>query len=147
MKKNRPFIILLILVSWMMLQNFVPDATLQRGINSSSKTKDIRALTDEKVIIPYIKKEGKLPHYYLTKEEAKRLGWNPAKGNICEAIPNRAIGGNRFYNRERKLPKEKIYYEADVNVTCGYRKQDRVIYTKSGEVWLTKNHYKTFIKQ
>lgn len=71
MKKNGLFIILLILVSWMVLQNFVPDATLQRGINSSSKAKDIRALTDEKVIIPYIKKKVNFPTIISPRKKLK----------------------------------------------------------------------------
>ena len=62
-------------------------------------------------------------------------------------LPNKAIGGDIFGNREKQLPKGKIYYEADVNYTCGNRNTDRIIFTPDGEVWLTKDHYKTFVKQ
>ena len=37
--------------------------------------------------------------------------------------------------------------EADVNYNCGNRNADRIVFTKNGEVWLTKNHYKSFQKQ
>ena len=90
----------------------------------------------------------KLTHEdYITKSEARKQGWVPEKGNLCDVLPNKAIGGDIFGNREKKLPKGKIYYEADVNYTCGNRNTDRIIFTPNGEVWLTKDHYKTFVKQ
>lgn len=107
----------------------------------------IEELTEESVVISYIKKHHKLPGYYLTKSEAKQKGWVPAKGNLCEVLPGKAIGGDHFGNRERKLPEGNKYYEADVNYKCGRRNTDRVVFTKNGEVWLTKDHYKTFEKK
>ena len=83
----------------------------------------IDKLTHEDLVINYIKKYHTLPEYY------------------------KAIGGDIFGNREKQLPKGKIYYEADVNYTCGNRNTDRIIFTPDGEVWLTKDHYKTFVKQ
>ncbi len=108
--------------------------------------KNIDELTKEGTIIPYVKKHQKLPEYYLTKSEAKTKGWIPEKGNLCDVLPGKAIGGDRFGNREKKLPAGEIYYEADVNYKCGTRNADRIVYTDSGEVWLTKDHYKSFEK-
>lgn len=93
------------------------------------------------------KKNGELPEYYITKAEARKRGWRPSEGNLCEVLPNKAIGGDRFGNREGRLPKGEKYYEADVNYRCGRRNADRIIFNKNGDVWLTKNHYKTFEKQ
>jgi len=64
----------------------------------------IEELTEESVVINYIKKHHKLPGYYLTKSEAKQKGWVPAKGNLCEVLPGKAIGGDHFGERGRKLP-------------------------------------------
>lgn len=110
-------------------------------------TQLIDELTDENLIIDYVKKHHRLPGYYLTKADARDLGWEASKGNLCEVLPGKAIGGDIFKNREKKLPEGKKYYEADVNYKCGRRNADRIIFTKQGEVWLTKDHYKTFIKQ
>ncbi len=107
----------------------------------------IDQLTNEKTVIDYVKKNHQLPSYYITKNEAKKLGWDPSKGNLCEVLPGKAIGGDRFGNREGQLPKNKKYYEADVNYHCGNRNADRIIFTQNGEVYLTKNHYKSFSKQ
>ncbi|WP_407405096.1 ribonuclease domain-containing protein [Chryseobacterium sp.] len=107
----------------------------------------IDELTNEKTVIDFVKKNHQLPNYYLTKNEAKKLGWIASKGNLCEALPGRAIGGDKFGNREKQLPLGEQYYEADVNYHCGNRQTDRIIFTKNGNVYLTKNHYKTFEKQ
>lgn len=107
----------------------------------------IDELTNEKTVIDFVKQNHELPNYYLTKNEAKKMGWIASKGNLCEALPGRAIGGDKFGNREKQLPMGEQYYEADVNYHCGNRQTDRIIFTKNGTVYLTKNHYKTFEKQ
>lgn len=113
------------------------------GVNSS----EIDRLTNEELVIDYVKKNGRLPDYYITKTEARNQGWVPSKGNLCDALPGRAIGGDKFSNREKTLPKGEQYYEADVNYNCGKRNADRIVFTKNGDVWLTHDHYKTFDKQ
>ena len=47
---------------------------------------------------------GKLPEYYLTKQEAKINGWRPAIGNLDEAAPGKMIGGDVYKNRNGHLP-------------------------------------------
>lgn len=108
---------------------------------------DIDELTNEETVIDYVKTNQKLPDYYVTKGEARNQGWVASKGNLCDVLPGKAIGGDKFSNREKTLPAGNHYYEADVNYTCGRRNADRIVYTKNGEVWLTKNHYKSFEKK
>lgn len=114
--------------------------------NSSSQA-SIDELTEEKTVIRYVQQHHRLPDYYITKNEARKQGWNPSRGNLCEVLPGKAIGGDKFGNREKRLPEGEKYYEADVNYHCGSRNADRIIFTRNGEVYLTKNHYKTFEKQ
>ncbi|WOC53034.1 ribonuclease N [Bergeyella porcorum] len=118
-----------------------------KEVSRTSDSKEIDELTSEEVVIPFVKQNGTLPSYYLTKSEAKKKGWIPSRGNLCEVLPGQAIGGDRFSNREGKLPKGEQYFEADVNYNCGNRGADRIVFTKKGEVWLTHNHYKSFQKQ
>lgn len=118
-----------------------------KEINNSENSSEIYSITEEKTVIDYVKQNHKLPDYYITKNEAKKQGWNPSQGNLCEVLPGKAIGGDHFSNRERKLPAGVKYFEADVNYNCGNRNTDRIIFTKDGEVYLTKNHYKSFEKQ
>ncbi|GAB0156752.1 hypothetical protein CHRYSEOSP005_20190 [Chryseobacterium sp. Alg-005] len=113
----------------------------------SSDHQTIDQLTEEKKVISYVKQNHKLPVYYITKNEARKQGWNPSKGNLCDVLPGRAIGGDKFSNREGNLPKGERYFEADVNYNCGNRNADRIVFTENGDVYLTKNHYKSFEKQ
>ncbi|MDO4605412.1 MAG: ribonuclease domain-containing protein [Helcococcus sp.] len=85
-----------------------------------------------------------LPPNYLTKSEAKDLGWDSSKGNLWDVTDKGVIGGDRFSNREGNLPQDK-YFEADVNYEGGYRGAERLIYTKGGKViYYTGDHYKNF---
>ena len=108
---------------------------------------DIEKLTEEKTVIGYVKQNHRLPDYYITKNEARKQGWNPSRGNLCDVLPGKAIGGDKFGNREGRLPDGEKYFEADVNYHCGSRQTDRIIFTRNGDVYLTKNHYKSFEKQ
>lgn len=119
----------------------------QYTTGNSSVQVSIEKLTEEKTVISYVKQNHRLPDYYITKSEARKQGWNPSKGNLCEALPGKAIGGDKFGNREGRLPDGDKYFEADVNYHCGERNADRIIYTQNGDVYLTKNHYKSFEKQ
>ncbi|MBB6331354.1 hypothetical protein HNP24_002304 [Chryseobacterium sediminis] len=115
--------------------------------NGNSDQVSIDQLTEEKTVISYVKQNHKLPDYYITKNEARKQGWNPSQGNLCDVLPGKAIGGDKFGNREGRLPDGEKYFEADVNYHCGGRNADRIIYTQNGDVYLTKNHYKSFEKQ
>ncbi len=108
---------------------------------------DISAKTDETYVANYVKQNHRLPDYYITKSEARKQGWNPSKGNLCDVLPGSAIGGDKFSNREGRLPDNAKYFEADVNYSCGHRDTDRLIFTKNGDVWVTHDHYRTFDKK
>lgn len=118
-----------------------------QGEKPSAQQQSIDQLTEEKTVIRFVKQNHKLPDYYITKSEARKLGWDPSKGNLCEVLPGKAIGGDRFGNHEKVLPEGQSYLEADVNYHCGNRNGDRIVYTENGEVYLTKDHYKSFEKQ
>ncbi|MFZ1528289.1 MAG: ribonuclease domain-containing protein [Ferruginibacter sp.] len=109
-------------------------------------TNDIDKLTNEDLVVPYVKQNGKLPDCYITKGEARRKGWNAGKGNLCDVLPGRAIGGDIFTNREKTLPTKngRTWYEADLNYNCGHRNADRLLFSNDGLVFVTHDHYKTF---
>ncbi|WP_267401541.1 MULTISPECIES: ribonuclease domain-containing protein [unclassified Chryseobacterium] len=115
--------------------------------NINNNDQSIDELTNEKTVINYVKQNHQLPDYYITKNEARKQGWNPGKGNLCEVLPGKAIGGDKFSNREKSLPQGVQYFEADVNYHCGNRNADRIVFTQNGDVYLTKDHYKSFEKQ
>ena len=109
----------------------------------------IDELTSEGRVVPYVKEHGTLPDYYITKSEARKMGWVASKGNLCDVLPGRAIGGDNFTNREKQLPVKtgRKYYEADLNYNCGNRNADRLVFSNDGLLFVTKDHYKTFQQQ
>lgn len=117
--------------------------------NPIQQPADIAALTDEETVVDFVRQNNRLPDYYITKNQARKLGWKPETGNLCEVLPGKAIGGDHFGNRENRLPKTKSrkYFEADLNYSCGRRGADRLIYSSDGLIFITKDHYKTFQKQ
>lgn len=81
----------------------------------------------------YIHTYGKLPKNYYPKSEFDKKD----KYQCC--------GGDRFYNKEGRLPSGETYYECDID-TYGItsRGAKRLVWTKSGIVYYTGDHYETF---
>lgn len=72
-----------------------------------------------------------LPGCYLTKRAARRRGWRPG-GNLWRVAPGAAIGGDRFFNREGRLPRRwnTRYVEADLDYAGGHRGAHRLIFVR-----------------
>ena len=94
-------------------------------------------------VAEYIHTFGTLPGNFITKKEAQNLGWSSSAGNLWDVAPGKSIGGDKFGNREGLLP-DGSYHECDVNYQGGYRGAERLIYSDSGEIYYTNDHYKTF---
>ncbi|MEC1259492.1 ribonuclease domain-containing protein [Bacillus swezeyi] len=99
-------------------------------------------------VADYIVKYGRLPDNFITKAEAAKLGWEPQKGNLAEVAPGKTIGGDIFKNREKLLPdaEGRVWREADINYTSGFRGSDRIVYSNDRLVYKTTDHYKTFTR-
>lgn len=132
-------------------ESYSQNSQSENSFNQSETVYEVNGkideLTAEDLVIKYVKEHHQLPDYYLTKSEARNQGWVASEGNLCDVLPGKAIGGDKFSNREGQLPKGEKYFEADINYNCGNRGADRIVFTKDGEVWLTHNHYKSFEKQ
>ena len=113
---------------------------------NNNSSNQIDELTNDEIVVKYLKEHGELPEYYITKSEAKSLGWIPSKGNLCEVAPGRAIGGDIWTNRQKSLPTKsgRRYFEADLNYNCGNRNADRVVFSNDGLVFVTFDHYRNF---
>lgn len=87
-----------------------------------------------------------LPENFITKLEARTLGWDSRDNYVSDVAPGKSIGGDHFGNFEGKLPTGKgiSYREADCWYTKGRRNATRIIYSTEGRVWYTEDHYNTF---
>ena len=87
-----------------------------------------------------------LPNYYVTKKIARKNGWVDWKGNLFAVMPGSIIGGDIYKNRNGKLPSsaQRVWYEADINYTGGYRNDERILYSNDGLIFVSYDHYHTF---
>ena len=53
--------------------------------------------TDKEHVAAYIHKYKTLPSNYITKKEARKLGWKE-EGTLDRVAPGKSIGGDRFGN-------------------------------------------------
>ena len=110
--------------------------------DSAAVTEDGEYSSPEDVA-EYLHTYGHLPGNFLTKNDARDLGWDSSKGNLWDVAPGKSIGGDYFGNYEGLLP-EGRYHECDVNYAGGYRGAERLIYGEDGSVWYTNDHYQSF---
>ncbi len=93
----------------------------------------------------YLSLYGHLPDNFLTKKEARELGWSG--GSLEPYASGCAIGGDRFGNREGLLPEAKgrIYYECDIDtVGADSRGAKRIVFSNDGLIYYTDDHYESF---
>lgn len=93
-------------------------------------------------VVLYLYCYGQLPDNYITKNEARDLGWEG--GTPERFLEGSAIGGDRFGNREGILP-DGNYTECDLN-TDGKdsRGAERLVFSDDGRYYHTEDHYETF---
>ncbi|AOF01100.1 ribonuclease Ba [Serratia marcescens] len=115
---------------------------------SAGQPQSIDRLTQQQTVVSYLQQHQRLPDYYVTKKQAREQGWDPRSGNLCSVLPGKAIGGDRFSNREGQLPTAggRVWREADINYQCGRRGADRLLYSSDGLIFVTRDHYKNFIR-
>ena len=102
--------------------------------------------TSKEEVAEYLYLYGHLPDNFITKNEAKSLGWESSKGNLGQVAPGKSIGGDYFGNYEGILPKAKgrEYHECDIDSTGGYRGAKRIVFSNDGLIYYTEDHYEHF---
>ena len=93
----------------------------------------------------YLWQYGELPGNFITKSEARELGWEG--GSLEPYAPGCCIGGDRFGNYEGLLPEEdgRRYFECDINTLgADSRGAERIVYSSDGLIYYTPDHYETF---
>ena len=94
----------------------------------------------------YIYTYGKLPNNFITKKDAKKLGWEG--GSLEPYAPGMCIGGDYFGNYEGLLPTKdgREYHECDID-TLGEKSRGakRIIYSNDGLIYYTEDHYESFM--
>lgn len=93
----------------------------------------------------YIDTYGKLPGNFITKSDARALGWEG--GSLEPYAPGMCIGGDKFGNYEGLLPAAdgRTYWECDID-TLGKdsRGAKRIVFSSDGLIYYTDDHYTSF---
>lgn len=91
----------------------------------------------------YIYTYHKLPENYITKEEARILGWEG--GSLSKVVEGKCIGGDYYGNYEGTLPEDEAYHECDINTLhSASRGAERIVYSEDWDIYYTEDHYETF---
>lgn len=103
-------------------------------------------ITDAQQIVNYLDLYGELPENFITKKEARALGWDSSYNYVGDVAPGKSIGGDRFGNYEGQLPEKKgrQWFECDVDYGGRKRNAKRVLYSSDGLYYYTDDHYRTF---
>lgn len=99
--------------------------------------------TTKEDVALYIHTYGCLPDNFITKKEARALGWEG--GSLERFAPGMCIGGDRFGNYEGLLPEDRDYTECDID-TLGAKSRGakRIVFSDDGLIYYTDDHYESF---
>ena len=101
------------------------------------------SFTTKEDVALYIHIYGCLPDNFITKNEARKLGWEG--GGLDPYAPGMCIGGDRFGNYEGLLPEDRDYTECDID-TLGAKSRGakRIVFSNDGLIYYTEDHYESF---
>ena len=101
--------------------------------------------TSKEDVALFLHTYGRLPDNFITKAEARTLGWDG--GALEECAPGKCIGGDPFGNYEGLLPEKpgRTYRECDVGTLgASSRGVERIVYSTDGLIYFTGDHYASF---
>ena len=107
--------------------------------------------TSKEDVALYIWSYDALPQNFITKNEARALGWSG--GGLEAYAPGCCIGGDRSGNYEGLLPEVegRTYYECDIDTLgAGSRGAKRLVFCYESEdhvvpqIYYTEDHYESF---
>lgn len=101
--------------------------------------------TSKDDVAAYLIAYGRLPENFITKDEARALGWS--SGGLDDFAYGMCIGGDRFGNYEGLLPEAsgRTYTECDVDTLhADSRGAKRIVFSSDGLIYYTDDHYESF---
>ncbi len=101
--------------------------------------------TSKEDVALYLYQYGHLPDNFITKKEARELGW--PGGSLEPYAPGMCRGGDRFGNYAGNLPEAegRSYKECDID-TLGAKSRGakRIVFSNDGLIYYTEDHYESF---
>lgn len=152
MKKRFVSLILTLVLLFSSSLSFCNAASFINSMDNKIQTQTINSIdkdgrySSKNEVALYIHLYKCLPCNYITKAEAKKLGWIPSKGNLWKVTDKMSIGGDVFTNRQKVLPTKygRIWHECDINYNGGRRGCERIVYSNDNLIFYTNDHYQSF---
>lgn len=123
----------------------LPQGSIQVDASAEIPMRADGSYTAKEDVALYIHLYGCLPENFITKDEARDLGWE--SGGLEEYAPGKCIGGDRFGNYEGLLPDApgRTWTECDID-TLGKdsRGAKRIVFSNDGLIYYTDDHYESF---
>lgn len=101
--------------------------------------------TSKDEVALYLYTYGELPKNFITKKEARELGWQG--GGLDDYDYGKSIGGDHFGNHEGLLPEAsgRKYFECDIDTMHAEKRgAKRIIYSNDGLIYYTGDHYESY---
>ena len=147
-------VIILLLASFFGLEMDIPEAAepVYPGEYVQEVAKDAPQLdpdgsyTTKEDVALYIYSYGCLPPNFITKDEARDLGWEG--GGLDDYAYGMCIGGDRFGNYEGLLPEAsgRKWTECDIDTMHkNSRGAKRIVFSNDGLIYYTNDHYESFV--
>lgn len=146
MKRIRVWLLIVLAVVALFSGCMTEDSLSSQNSSAQEQLSEEGSYNTKEEVALYLHLYGHLPDNYITKKEARNLGWVSSEGNLWEVAAGKCIGGDHFGNYDGLLPDMpgRKYYECDVNYEGGYRGADRIIYSSDGWIYFTEDHYQSF---
>lgn len=143
----RSIIFLLLLCPFVLTQAYAQSCEkVVRSVNAHLSPRiDERELVE---VLRYLNATNhkKLPPGFVSKRQARSMGWKPGRDLwSVNGLRGSSIGGDRFHNREGQLPYDQ-WREADLDYRGGRRGAKRLVFSRSGDRFVTVDHYNTFLE-
>ena len=143
----KPLLLLLLLSAGIFLFHKLYSVTPNQPVPTvEAKIAEDGQYSSKEDVALYIHTYHKLPSNFVTKKEAKKMGWVSSKGNLRVVCEGCSIGGDIFTNTQKVLPvkKGRVYYECDIDYEGGKRNAKRIVFSDDGLIFYTPDHYNSF---
>ena len=138
--------VIVLAVCWIVLINTeLPAPTEPQETEATSAIDEFGTYSSKEDVALYIHTYGKLPQNYITKNDARALGWDG--GSLEPYAPGKCIGGDRYGNYEDLLPEAsgRTYTECDIDTLgASSRGAKRIVFSNDGLIYYTDDHYESF---
>lgn len=97
--------------------------------------------TDKESVAYYIHSYHCLPPNYITKAQARKLGWRQGE-NLWDYAYGKSIGGGIYNDTEEALPdaSDRIWYICDIDYKGGARGHKYLLYSNDGLIYYTEDN-------